>query len=497
MTKEKNTLGQRSVKAAGVGLAGTAAKLVLQLGVQLILLRLVSPEDYGLFAISAICISFANFLSNAGLSAALIQRESIDKADIVCAFSWQALLGGVVTGAVFLAAPLIATFFSKPELVESLRVLSFVCFFSAASSVSNSLLVRDLRYLEIHRSNLVSYAVGYGFVGIGLAYFGYGYLSLIAAWLTQAVLLAALYYISAPHQLGFSLRSQGAQPLSAFGSRAIVTNLMNWWNNSIDKIAVGHFYAAADTGMYSVAYNLIFTPMMQLLGTLQSVAFSASSRLVSEDDYRSISMGTLFLSTMIFLPAFVAMSLAAKPIMAILLGQKWLEASAILETLSLSFAFISIQGMITPFLWGKGEVEREMWIQIGISIVAVTVILSIIDLGLRVIAIAALMVSLVRFILVVDGVRRAFSVSPNSILMAIAPGTLTAVVVAMLGYWLQSVTVAATGSAIAQIASIMVAYFLCLGASVWFHREKIMGIIVPLIGNKLSIRISKRLSGYQ
>lgn len=495
MAAQEETLGNRSAKAAGVGLVGTAAKLVLQLAAQLILLRLVSPNDYGLFAIAAICISLANFLANAGLSAALIQRDSIDNADIVYIFSWQTLLGGIITGIVFSSAPLIASFFSKPELADALRILSFVCFFSAASSVSNSLLIRELRYFEIHRSNLISYVIGYGVVGIGLAYLGYGYFALVVAWLTQAVLLAISYYLSAPHRIGFSLRNQGVKSLTAFGTKAIVTNLMNWWNNSIDKLVVGRFYGAADTGLYSVAYNLVFTPLMQLLSTLQSIAFSASSRLTSKDDYRSISMGTLLLATMVFLPSFTAMSLAAKPLVTILLGMKWAESSTILEILSLSFAFVSIQGMLTPFLWGKGEVEREMWIQIVIAILSVILMVFIVDLGLVAIAAVALLISFTRLILVLAGVRRAFSVSLISIVLAMTPGALTALAVALVGYGLLLITKNTAGSAVAQAASVSIAYALIFGFAVWFQRRRMMEILTPLLGEGFINRGLMRLRG--
>jgi len=492
MAAQEKSLGNRSAKAAGVGLVGTAAKLVLQLAAQLILLRLVSPNDYGLFAIAAICISLANFLANAGLSAALIQRDSIDDDDIVCAFSWQALLGSIITLIVFLAAPLIASFFSKPELIDALRILSFVCLFSAASSVSNALLVRNLQYFDIHRANLTSYVIGYGIFGIGLAYLGYGYFALIAAWLIQAILLAVFYYFSAPHRIGFSLRHQSAGALTAFGKKAIVTNLMNWCNNTIDKVVVGRFYGAADTGLYSVAYNLVFTPLMQLLSTLQSVAFSASSRITSEDDYRSVSLGTLFLATMFFLPAFAAVSIASKPLITILLGLKWAESSAILEILSLSFAFVSIQGMLTPFLWGKDEVEREMSIQIVIAILAAILMLLVVDLGLVAIAAVALIVSFARLILVLAGVKRAFSLSLATIFLAIVPGALTALAVVMVGYWLLSITIAAPGNAVAQVASISIAYVVIFGLSIWLHRKKTIAILSPLLGESL---LSRRLKG--
>lgn len=493
MAEAPKNLGSRSTKAAGVGLSGTVAKLILQLAAQLVLLRLVSPSDYGIFAIGALCISFANFLANAGLSAALIQRDRINEQDIVCAFSWQSLLGAVITVTVYMTAPLLGLLFAKPELTDVMRVLSFVCFLNAASSVSNSLLVRDLRYFAIHRANLISYVAGYGVVGIGLANSGYSYFALPCAWLSQSVLQAILYYIAMPHRIGFSLRHENSGSLTSFGVKAIVTNLMNWWNNSVDKLVVGRFYGSADTGIYSVAYNLIFTPLMQLLSTLQSVAFSASSKLTSDADYRSVAIGTLMLSTLFFLPAFVALSLASEPIVIIILGDKWADSSEILEILSISFAFISIQGMLTPFLWGKGEISREMRIQIVIAVVAVALLAIVLDQGLAAIAMAALLVSSIRLMLVLFGTARAFSIPALSILNALWPGMATTMILLPLGYGGMAVAKQLSGGYVLQTIAVSAIYTLVFIASFWVFKKRTLAIITPLLGEALVNRLLGRL----
>jgi O-antigen/teichoic acid export membrane protein len=493
MAEAPKNLGSRSTRAAGVGLSGTVAKLILQLAAQLVLLRLVSPSDYGIFAIGALCISFANFLANAGLSAALIQRDRIYEQDVVCAFSWQSLLGAVITGIVYTTAPLLGSLFAKPELTDVMRVLSFVCFLNAASSVSNSLLVRDLQYFAIHRANLISYVTGYGVVGIGLAHFGYGYFALACAWLSQSLLQALLYYIAMPHRIGFSLRHENSGSLIWFGLKAIVTNLTNWWNNSIDKLVVGRAYGSADTGIYSVAYNLIFTPLMQLLSTLQSIAFSASSKLTSDVDYRSVTIGTLMLSTLFFLPAFASLSLASEPIVFIILGDKWVESSAILEILSISFAFISIQGMLTPFIWGKGEVSREMRIQIVIAFAAVALLAMVLDQGLTAIATTALLISSIRLLLVIFGTARAFSIPASSILNALFPGVATTIVLVPLGFSGMAVAKNISGGYVLQTLAISVIYILVFIVSFWVFKKRILAIITPLLGEAFVNRLLGRL----
>lgn len=492
MAESPENLGSRTSKAASVGLAGTIAKLVLQLGTQLILLRLVTPSAYGIFAIAALCISFASFLANAGLSAALIQKENINDTDIVCTFSWQFLLGAAITGLVLLLSPLAGLFFDKPDLTDVLQVLSVVCFLNAASSVSSALLVRDLKYVAIHRSNLISYVFGYGFIGIGLAYLGYGHLALAIAWLSQAALQAFLYFLAAPHRIGFLLRYDGSRSLSGFGTKAIVTNLMNWWINSIDKLVVGRFFGSADTGIYSVAYNLIFTPLMQLLSTLQSIAFSASSKLRSDSEYRSAAVGTLMLTTLLFLPAFVALSLSSEALVVIILGNKWAGSSAVLEILSLSFAFVSIQGMLTPYLWGKGEIGREMRIQIIIAFAAVAMLMLAFDHGLKAIAIAAMVVSCLRLALVLAGTAQAFTIPALSILNALWPGTVATLILLLLGHGGLAVAKQLEVGHLLQIMTTSLIYIVVLIASLWFFKARVLTVINPLLGEAFVNRLLGR-----
>lgn len=493
MKKNHKTLAESTAKAARIGLSGTIAKFVLQLAAQLVLLRLVSPSDYGVFAIAALCLSFANFLANAGLSAALIQKEKIDDEDVVCAFSWQLLLGATISAIVFLVSPFLGLLFKKPELVDVVKILSFVCLLNSASSVANSILIRDLRYFAIHKANLFSYAVGYGVVGIGLAYLGYGYFALACAWLSQSIIQAGLYYSAAPHRIGFSIHKKNSVFLISFGSKAIVTNLVNWWINSLDKLVVGRFYGAAETGVYSVAYNLVFNPLMQFLSTLQSVVFSASSKLNSDDSYRSAIVGTLTFSSFLFLPVFTALSLASNAIVTIVLGVGWGDSSSVLEILSISFSFISIQGLLTPYLWGKGDVGKEMQIQIVIAFIAAAVIGSLLSGGILCIAKGALLVSLMRLVLVLVGISKVFSIQILVIFQAILPGLMAAMSLLILGFACLNVAGKLNGGVYSQVLVIFFVYILVMTGFLLVFKRSIFKNIPPLSEDKLWKRFINRL----
>lgn len=490
------SLGERGAKAAGIGVSGTIAKLVLQLGAQLILLRLVAPSDYGIFAISALCMSFANFLSDAGLSAALVQKKTITNEDIRCAFTLQTLLGMTISIATYLLAPTIANLFVKPELVEALRILSFVSLLNAASSVSSRLLVRDLQYFALQKASLIGYIIGYGVVGISLAATGFGYRALAFAWLCQAAVTAALTFVANPHSVVPLFDRKNVASLTGFGTKAIVTNIANWWNASVDKLMVGRFFSPTETGLYSVAYNLIYNPLMQLLSNLQSVIFAAASKVTSDEDgYRRAITGTLVLSSLIFFPIFIGLSVASEAFVGIVLGKKWLQSSPVLALLAPSFAFTAAQGLLTPYLWGKGVVEREMRIQLLVAVVALVALLALLGHGILAVAFGALLIAFLRFILVLSVVKQTFGIRWQNILSSLVPATATSFATVALGMFFRQICTVLELHFLVHLLAIAFSTTATMLISFRLYGKTIKPIISPLLGSKMTHITVRRIFG--
>lgn len=494
--ENRGSLGERGAKAAGIGVTGTIAKLALQLGAQLILLRLVTPSDYGIFAVAALCMSFANFLSDAGLSAALIQKKTITGEDIRCAFTLQTLLGITISVVTFLVAPAISSFFSKPELEEALRILCLVSLLNAASSVSSRLLVRDLKYFALQKASLIGYVIGYGVVGISMAAAGFGYRALACAWLAQATVTAALTFAAHPHSIIPAFYRSNISSLSGFGAKAIFTNIANWFNASIDKLLVGRFFNPAETGLYSVAYNLIYTPLMQLLSNLQSVIFAAASKFTSDKEgYRTAVTGTLILSSMFFFPAFVGLSVASEAFVGVVLGSKWLESSAVLALLAPSFAFAAAQGLLTPYLWGKGVVEREMGIQLLVAVIALIVLLTLLDQGILAVASGALFIAFIRFTLVLSVVKSTFEIAWKNILKGLIPALFSTLATFALGMFVRQIGTTFEFGFVAELFAIATSTVAVIFLSLRLYGATLKPILSPLLGSKMSHVAVRRIFG--
>jgi len=354
------------MRAASWGYAGMVAKLVIQLGSQIFLARLLGPETYGLFAIGAIVIGLSNFLADAGIGAVLVQREEIDEPMIQFVQTFQWLAGLAVAGLLLISAPIIADFFHEPRAINIIRAMSGICFLSAISSVPANLLRRRLDFKPLQVAQVSGFFVGYVLVGIPSAWFGMGVWSLVFAWLVQALVNLFLLYRAARPSWRFRLSTPHARDALRFGGNALLSNVFTWAGTSVDKVIIGRFFPAADLGLYNVANNLLSTAVTQLLSTLQSVLFSASSRMATDrDQIRRSFLALLEIGTLILLPIFLSIAVVPDVVMAAVYGSKWVAGAELLTPIALSMAMYGISGLVTPLLWSIGRVDVESRIQLA------------------------------------------------------------------------------------------------------------------------------------
>src|SRR5438552_16793113 len=209
-------LSQRSISAVFWGAGGSAVQLVLQFGIQVVLARLLGPEQYGLFAIALVVVTLGGyFATNVGFG--LIQKRTVTDEDVRFVNFWQLSVGAVVAIAVFLLAETAAGFFNEPRVAPLIRTMSIVCLLQAAAGPSANLLNRDLDFKSIYLAGIASYAVGYGLVGIPLAISGYGVNALVMAFITQTLVSLALLYVCKRHVLGFVIWHRDASALWSYG----------------------------------------------------------------------------------------------------------------------------------------------------------------------------------------------------------------------------------------------------------------------------------------
>lgn len=367
MPTDSENLLQKAVRAAAAGYAGTIARLVIQIGSQIVLARLLGPAEYGLFAIAVLSVSLSVFASDIA-SSALVHAKELSEAAIRFAFTWQTLCGLILSGGLAFVAQPLAEWLKQPGVATLLLVSSPICFVNALGGVSLALLRRNLDYGAMQIWQTGGYFTGYILVGIPLAaWTDAGVWALVAAWAVQSIIATLGYIRRAPHAWQPLFHCPDSRLLVRFGLQAMLANFSNWALANVDRLIVARTSSIREMGLYSTMINLLSTPLAQILGTYQSVAFSASARSGDESARRTfvlmLSGGSLIVCLL-----FGVVLAIPDTLIAVLYGPKWAEASAYMTAFAVGFIAYGIQATITPLLWGRGAVSKEAIPQLFMAI---------------------------------------------------------------------------------------------------------------------------------
>lgn len=427
-------VGVRAATAARWSMATQAGQVLLQLGVQVALARLLGPETYGVFAIGLIVLTFTSFVSDLGFAWGLIQRSTLTDEDTRFVFTWQLLAGVLAAGMMFVAAPAVAVAVEDPRVVGVVRWLALACVLASAATTSVNLLRRRLDFRRLGLIQISAYAVSYAGVGIPLAVAGMGVAALVSAWLTQAAVTLVAAYAACRHPLRPLFWYDGARAAGGHGAVVFMTNITNWLLNHLDRVVVARVLGASAAGAYTLGANLALMPAGLLLNALQPAFLASGARL--EGDIERLRRSYLqVLSTIAVLvaPAFVLLALLAPEIVALLYGRAWEEAGRVLTWLALAMPLYLVWGMSTPVLWNSGRRRLEAGLQAPLFVAAALAMAWIAPRGAAAVAVVAAFVFLSRGIVISTAACRAIAVPARDLARILASSAVLCVAVAAAG----------------------------------------------------------------
>lgn len=425
-------LSSKGISAVFWGGFGSVLRALLQMGTQIILARLLGPVEYGIFAIAATILSFSKFFSDIGISYGLIQKKTITDEDIRFVFTWQVMLGIVVSLAVYLLAEPFAEFFNEPRLDAVMEVASVICFINAISAPSVNLLRRDLDFKSMQMANIIGYIAGYIMVGIPMAMSGNQVWALITAFIVSDVVTLLMLYRGARHPIGFVLWQREPSGLLVYGIKVFGTNIVNWIIGNIDRVIAGRMFPAAHVGLYSLSYNLVSSPTISVIGVIQSALFSTSARV--QDDFERLRRALLTMIgavTLVLFPVFVGIAAASETILHSLYGKSWLGATELLRPVALAMPLYLLLGMATPLLWVSGRTKTEFFIQIPIAVAFTGGAIIASHYSLEAVAWSVFAMYTVRAVAILGMTCRALEISLRRILKTMSGGLITTLITAI------------------------------------------------------------------
>jgi O-antigen/teichoic acid export membrane protein len=331
-----SALRQQVVSGIGWKIVTQVVLQATRILVAIILARLLVPRDFGLASMALLFVGVASVFIDLSLGPALIARRTITEADRSTAF-WTTLAAGTSCAIAGVAlSPLVADFFSTPEVGPLFAVTSILFLITSFSSTQTALLTRELQFRSLQLRQIAG-AVIAGAVGVSLAFAGFGAWAIVIQALTaEAVSLVLVWRFSSwrPH---FTYSVVSLRKLGPFAVKASGARILGYVNLNADNFLIARFLGATPLGIYSVAYNVMFAPFARLAQPIQEVLFPAFARLAADPPRTGAAWlrGTRIVAA-ITVPVFVGLAIVAPDFVPVVLGERWVKAVPVLEFLCIA-----------------------------------------------------------------------------------------------------------------------------------------------------------------
>jgi len=339
--------------------------------VAIVLARLLTRTDYGLAGMAFVFSGLASLFSDLALGGALVQRRDITDEDSSTVFWASLVFSFLIAGGCIALAPFVAAFFGQHEVEKLVIVLSASIPLSALTTTQVSLLLRRLAYRALEIRQMAGVVAG-GVTALALGAAGFGPWAIVANSLTASAVSTILVwrFSSWRPQLVFSFAR--LRDLSGFGLRLFGIRLMNYANLNADNLLIGRFAGASALGVYSLSFNVMYTPLLRIANPIWGVVYPALARM--QDDLprmRRAWLRSKRLSGSLLAPAFLLILVSAPDAVHVLFGGKWHAAVPVIELLAVAGVAHSLVTLNWTVLYATGRMRVAL--RLGMLVSALTV----------------------------------------------------------------------------------------------------------------------------
>ena len=365
------SLKNKTVKGVGWSFIDNLSSSGITFLVGLVLARLLTPAEYGIMAIITIFIAVSNSIVDSGFSNALIRKTDARRVDYNTVFFFNLVVSAVLYVVLFLVSPAISVFFKEPLLIEVMRVIGWVLVINALAIIPRTIFVKEVNFKTQTKVSLIA-SISSGVVGIGMALAGMGVWSLVAQQLSRQLLNTLFLWIYCKWRPVWEFSMQSFSELFGFGSKLLLSGLLNTVFQEIYSLVIGRCYTAAQLGQYTRAnqFNQIFST--NLTTVIQRVSYPVLSSIQDEPErlregYRKIIKSTMLVS----FACMMGMAAVAKPMIVLLIGEKWLPAVGFLQIICFSGMMYPLHAINLNILQVKGRSDLFLRLEVIKKFIAV------------------------------------------------------------------------------------------------------------------------------
>lgn len=335
-------LGKRTVKGGFVTLLSQVLRLALQIGSMVLLARLLTPEDYGLFGIVSAVTALGLIIKDMGLAAATLSSRTINHTQ-VSNLLWITVGRNVALAVVTCAiAPLVAMFYGDWRLTPLLVAMASTFVILSFGSQHQALLRRQMRFQSLAAIDITSMLLGV-LVAVLCASLGAQIWALVGMQMGIAIGSTIGSWLLCNWRPGPPRRQVGNDNLLEFGKQIVAFQVLEYCVRNVDSLLIGRWCGPGILGLYDRAFQLHMIPAQNICWPIGAVILGTLSRVRSEAQrFNRYAILTIFSSSCVCMPIIAFLFVTSHEAVSLLLGNNWMGAVDIFRALAPAAFFDSI-----------------------------------------------------------------------------------------------------------------------------------------------------------
>lgn len=363
--------------------------------VSIVLARLLDPQIYGLVSLVAVFTAVLAVFIDSGLGNALIQKKDADDLDFSSVFYFNMGLCFLLYTIMFIIAPHIASFYNNSQLTLIVRVMSITLIVSGVKNIQQAYVSRHLLFKKFFFATLIG-TIGAAVVGIWMAYNGYGVWALVAQNLVNQILDTVVLWITVKWRPKLMFSFSRFKALFSFAWKLLVTSLITTIYEKIRQLIIGKMYSPADLAFYNEAQQIPYAIISNINNSIDSVLLPAISNV--QDDLHAVKAMTrraIITSTYIISPMMIGVAAISRPMISLLLTDKWLPCVFFVRVACFSFILTPMNTANLNAIKAVGRSDIVLKLEIVKKIIGLIILFVTMWFGVKAIAVGLLIASII------------------------------------------------------------------------------------------------------
>ena len=365
----------------------------IQFIIQIILARLLLPEDYATVALITIFIVVASVFVQSGLATSLVQKKDVNELDYNSVFYFNLFMAISLYIVLFLVSPLISKFYDMPILNSVLRVQALILITGALNTVQNAIVQREMKFKKLFRVSLIAIVIQ-GVVGILMAYNNFGVWSLVISTLIGNLVTTLVLWTIMDWRPKVQFSIKNLKDLFRFGSRILISSLIDTIYNNLYSLVIGKIYDKNILGYYNRGQQIPNLLVTNINGSIDGVLFPALSTYQEDiKKIKSLVRRSIVTGCFIIFPIMAGLAAMAKPLTIILLTEKWIPSIPFMQLSCITFAMWPIHTANLQAIKAIGRSDIFLKLEVIKKILGLLVIIITIPFGVYAMIIGSVFVS--------------------------------------------------------------------------------------------------------